>query len=301
MPLRSELWVLEPRVTRYLSRASFESAAIVGVTALVLSGLLYVTRDSETFLSIVIFLGVVCITLFFTGWAVVKRLANVLLCVLSARQAVEVALDEGGLRLSTRDGLAYWPLERLEEPLVIGRWLGRVELVVAQHGDEEPERIVLFHPDAIAEAQGLAREVGKRIDGLRRVLPPNAQQLEPHGDDWPTWRRRIEDAVRTPGGASAFRTARLGREDLKSLVRDVRLPANVRAAAAYGLLRRAPDDAPTLLQDVLSEASPPILVTLVAIAAGDRPVVDNAAIAAALPYVSDELQSEVLQSVLRRS
>ncbi|MBW2524597.1 MAG: hypothetical protein JRI23_10495 [Deltaproteobacteria bacterium] len=294
------LLVLEPRVGRFVARSAIEAVGIGTTTAVLVWLLYYLTRDSDSFTAAMVFLGGVCTISFFGGAALLRRIANGLLCVASARKAVEVALDEGGLRFAGGDGLTYWPLEQLDEPVVIGRWLGRVELVLRHVDEERSERIVLFHPDAIAEAQRLERETAKRIDALRRDLPPGAAELQRRGDALQPWLDRIDEVVSPRGGGATFRSATLDRESLKALVRDVRFTADVRGAAAYGLATVAPKDAPALLRDVLTDATPPLVVALVALAPLDETVVSKQAIAAAMAYVDEELGSAVLRAALSR-
>ena len=78
MPLDSKLIVLDPRAGRYVARTAVEIASIATITAVGVGLLFYLTKDSTTFTSALVFYGTACTALFVAGAALLKRLANLL-------------------------------------------------------------------------------------------------------------------------------------------------------------------------------------------------------------------------------
>ena len=102
------------------------------------------------------------------------------------------------------------------------------------------------------------------------------------------------------GGASAFRDTQLGGDDLAQLAQDLHVPASVRAAAAYGWLHVAPDQAKARLGESLCEASPPLLVAMVALASPDKRLVPSELLSAALAYLDEDIRKATLDALRTR-
>jgi hypothetical protein len=182
---------------------------------------------------------------------------------------VTIALDEGGLRCTWRDGgAAYLPFEAVADATLGASVLGKTLLVVKlAAGGEVSIKIANGNPFDVLGA--IVSRLGERGADLRATH----RELERGELDLGAW---LENVRRHASGSEAYRDAPVDRAALAALLDDDAAHATVRAAAAHALLTiGGGEDLAAVAHALVNRALPPVVLVAASLAAGGSALVDD--------------------------
>lgn len=183
-----------------------------------------------------------------------------------ARWALPTAtLDEGGVRITgpMRLWRRYLPFSEIEAVELVEA--SRLVLTGATGGPSFSWRAA-----SVSSASALYAEIGQRLD-TRRAWSESGFERNGLGlDDW-----QATLATRFSAAGSAYR-AHFELESTLSLLGDIDAPIDARAGAAFVLLSSRDPRAVRAALGALGPSSPPLVVALASLAAGDPKLRDRA-------------------------
>jgi hypothetical protein len=187
---------------------------------------------------------------------------------------VTIALDEGGLRCTWRDGAAYVPFEVLADATLATSVFGTTVLTATlATGDEIGIKIANGNPFDVLGA--ILARLGERASTVPLRYPAfDRGELALGG-----W---LENVRRHACGGEAYRESPPDRAAFAALLDDDGAGAAPRAAAAHALLTiGADEDVAVVAHALVTRAFPPLVLVAVGLAAGG------------LAFVDDELLAEM--------
>ncbi len=215
------------------------------------------------------------------GWA--ASLARSATRAEHAAEPVELAADEGGLRIGTADSAdsqTYCAFEDLA-PIAVTAEVGKVKATLVDFTGDELMKLELTDSESIYQLEALVH--------LQRTRRKAFQQLDI--DDSLVRQESFADflrRVRRLAHGDAYRGA-ISDEKLRRAFKDVAAPRESRAAAGYLLARRDP----AWLRSHLSPATPPLVAGFIAATTEGSQLLRQTGATAALAWLDEETQREI--------
>jgi hypothetical protein len=192
---------------------------------------------------------------------------------------IEIALDEGGVRLASKHDAAYVPWTAVADVDLESHVLSSTRLAL-KPASGEPVRVPLDHRiDPLALQREIALQLAERRAASSKDLPPALGRAGRPLGEW---------LAPTAAGAHAYRTVDLDKELLADLLADEHAGVDARAFAAYALLASgADDDLLRATRAFVLRALPPLVVVAARFALGGAALVDDEILADAARFLPD--------------
>lgn len=208
-----------------------------------------------------------------------------------------LAVDEGGVRCSLFGFRTYYPFALVGPGGVGSGGLDGLPKLILQDRTGRPfVRLPLVGSRAEREARELLEAYEARRADLPAEIPRGAAHLERRGRALGDWLGAL-DTLATALQQGGYRAASVDADELAALCADNRHAADLRAAAAYVLLKARAAQARELVSRAAHAGAPPILLLLARLAAPGDGVVHAGALEAALPYLDEEDAAAALPAV----
>lgn len=217
----------------------------------------------------------------------------------TSKGPVTVALDEGGLRCTWRDGAgAYLPFEAVTDATLDTTLFGTTMLVLTlASGGEVRVKIANGAPfDVLGE---IVAHVGeRRVVGA--AAPPPTEPAFDRGDlELGPW---LEAIRRHVCGRDAYRDVPPDRELFAALLEDERCSTALRAAAAHALLALGTeDDLERVALALVGRALPPLVLVAAGLGPGGAALVDDDLLAEMSALLSPRDRAAVAEATTERS
>ncbi len=208
------------------------------------------------------------------------------------RGAVELSVDEGGIRCDWRSRHAYVPLDAIHDVNVRDTIFHNARLVLAgHHGDTIELQVSNASPVTVQRVLLLALEERRYAKtGASPAFLLERQRGEEGDRSWDAW---LEDLTLRATGA--YREAALDPDALLALLSDPHQDVESRAAAAYVLLVGGSEEhLVQMIRVFITHALPPIVIALAHAAPGGDLLVTEELFREVLPYLN-EAAAEALQ------
>jgi hypothetical protein len=201
---------------------------------------------------------------------------------------VKIALDEGGLRCTWKDGVAYvrWRLiadVTLEEAL----WGATLLRLVADDGEDV--RLKLDHADPLDLHREMLLQLAEVEASTKSgELPAPFARGERSLDEW------LDAARALVTGERIYRDVQIDRALLASVLADEHADVDARAAAAHALLAAGDDDElARAAKTFVLRALPPIVLVAARLARGGAALVDDEILDEAAAFLSEDDRAAV--------
>lgn len=192
-------------------------------------------------------------------------------------RAVELGVDEAGVRVMHRGASTYWPFQLLRDARIQVRGL-TPRLVLRDRTGRAVVELPLLGESAHSHGRRLCEEVQAGVSAAKPLDEPldTLRRGERSMKDW------LEDSRRLLSGAQGNYRARIGEEQLLATLDDAAAPVEARAAAAHALLSAGTPRAREEAEKRIGPASPPLLQVAVRLAPASREAVSDADLEEAL-------------------